>query len=119
MRRVVFLLAAFMAPATGAIAGAITADDCRAEFQANLAVQGGYAPEAVVRAGRAGTAEAIYNACLTGVRGDVRARAMGRARVVSGARPQAVGYRREPQAACGVTLVAGNGYACHATRFGG
>ncbi|MFV0492770.1 MAG: hypothetical protein ACK5M4_13215 [Pseudorhodobacter sp.] len=119
MKLAVPCLAVFVAGSTVAVAGTATPDDCRAEFQANLLLQGGYAPEAVARAGKPGTAEAIYNACLAGLRGNGQGDYASRLAARPEAGPREARYRRGPQPACGVTFVAGSGYACHATRFGG
>ncbi|MBL4915656.1 hypothetical protein [Szabonella alba] len=94
----------------------VTPDDCRAEFQTNLRLQGGLASERDALARRPGTAEAIYNACLAHTRGQggyVAVRA-------SGSRfAEPVVQRRGPRPDCALTMVGGAEYACYSTRFGG
>lgn len=114
MKAAVLSVAALLALTVAAPAQTVvTQDDCRAEFQANLHIQGGYASERDARAQRAGTAEAIYNACLAHARGQAGYMTeIARKAVVTAT------YRRGPQPACGLILVGGNGYACNAARFG-
>ena len=95
----------------------VTPDDCRAEFQANLRLQGGLSSERDARSGRPGTAEAIYNACLAHTRGKggyVPASAASRKLLV-----EPIVQRRGPRPDCALTLVGGVDYVCYTTRFGG
>jgi len=116
MKAAVLSIAALFALTAAAPAQTVvTQDDCRAEFQVNLRIQGGYASERDARAQRPGTAEAIYNACLAQARGQggYLSAQSARAPVV------AATYRRGPRPDCALIMVGGTRYACNATRFGG
>lgn len=109
MRKLLLISALMTAAVAAPVAAqqAVTPDDCRAEFQANLIRQGGYAPEKLARSGAPGTAEYYYNRCLARVEG----RAGGYDRVVTNKRGKVVQplVSRDP---CSLEVVGGVAYRC-------
>ncbi|MFN3823245.1 MAG: hypothetical protein ACK4GW_07680 [Pseudorhodobacter sp.] len=116
MKAAILSVAALLALTVAAPAQTVvTQDDCRAEFQANLRLQGGYASERDARSRRPGTAEAIYNSCLAYTRGQGAYVSVRAARTIV----VPVIHRRGPRPDCALVMVGGTGYVCNATRFGG
>lgn len=106
-----WILAAGLAAPVAAKA-ALTADDCRAEFQDNLIRQGGYAPEKLARSGAAGTAEYYYNRCLAAVEHGARVQSgrvgAGRVQTTRDKSVQPILYRGQ----CPRVLTQGTLYSC-------